>query len=119
MLDQALSNDYRIFGKVRVADILSPEKGMNRKDWQIAFNKISSKHFDFVLCSKDKLDIIAVIELDDKSHNTKKAKARDSLVDNACKTAGLELIRFPAKRAYQVQAVREKIEGTLNPIAHK
>ena len=97
VLDQAISDKYRVFGKVRVADIIAPAKGMSRKNWQIAFNKISAKHFDYVLCSKDKLEVIAVIELDDKSHNTKKASKRDSLLENACSSAELKLIRFQAK----------------------
>lgn len=50
VLEQSISDQYRVLGKVRVADILTPEKGMGRKHWQIAFNKISSKHFDYVLC---------------------------------------------------------------------
>jgi len=113
VLDQAVSNDYRVFGKVRVADVISPAKGMSRKNWQIAFNKISSKHFDYVLCTKDKLDVIAVIELDDKSHNSKKAKARDKLLEGACDSADLKLIRFPARPTYQVNSVRDKINTTL------
>lgn len=114
VIDQAISDKYRVFGKVRVADVITPEKGMKRKNWQIAFNKISAKHFDYVLCSKDKLEVIAVIELDDKSHNSKKAQKRDSLLENACSSAKLELIRFQAKSSYQVQAVREQIEASLN-----
>ena len=115
VLDQAISDKYRVFGKVRVADIIAPTKGMDRKDWQIAFNKISSKHFDYVLCSKDKLDVIAVIELDDKSHETKKVKDRDSLLQNACSSANLILIRFQAKSGYQVTSIREQVHVALTP----
>lgn len=114
VLDQAISDKYHIFGKVRVADILTPAKGMSRKNWQIAFNRISSKHFDYILCSKDKLDVIAVIELDDKSHNSNKTKNRDSLLEAACESAGLELIRFQAKRNDNIQSVRNQIESSLN-----
>lgn len=32
VIDSAVSDKYRIFDKVRVADILSPQKGMNRKN---------------------------------------------------------------------------------------
>jgi len=116
VLDQAVSDNYRVFGKVRVADIINPAKGMDRKSWQIAFNKISSKHFDYVLCSKDKLEVIAVIELDDKSHNTKKAIKRDAVLESACKSSDLKLIRFQAKSGYQVQVVREKIALAINPL---
>jgi len=114
VIDQAISDKYRVFGKVRVADIITPAKGMSRKSWQTAFNRIAAKHFDYVLCSKDKLEVIAVIELDDKSHNSKNSQKRDSLLENACNTAELELIRFKAKSSYQVQAVREQIETSLN-----
>ena len=114
VLDQAISEKHRVIGKVRVADIITPIKGMDRKNWQIAFNKISAKHFDYVLCSKDTLDVIAVIELDDKSHDTKKSKARDLLLENACKSAELKFIRFQAKSGYQIKFVRQQIEMALS-----
>ena len=115
VLDPEVSDNYRVFGNVSVAAILNPAKGMGRKGWQIAFNKISSKHFDYVLCSKDNLEVIAVIEIDNNSHNTEKAKNRDSLLENACKSAELKLVRFQAKSGYQVQTVREQIDFVLNP----
>ena len=115
VLDQAVGNDYRILGKVRVADVITPEKGMDRKNWQIAFNKISAKHFDYVLCHRDTLDVLAVIELDDKSHKRNKTKARDLLIESACKSAQLPLIRFQAKANYQIQSVKDQITTALNP----
>lgn len=88
---------------------------MNRKNWQIAFNKISSKHFDYVLCDKDDLSVVAIIELDDKSHKQEKSISRDKLIESACSSAGLKLVRFSAKASYQVQVIRESINDTLNP----
>lgn len=115
ILDSAVSNNYRIFGKVRVADVISPQKGMDRKNWQTAFNKISAKHFDYVLCCKDTLKVIAAIELDDKSHKKKSSQARDKFLESACESANLKLVRFPAKASYIVSEVSEKIESTINP----
>ena len=66
-----------------------------------------------MLCDRDTLSIAVVIELDDKSHATRKAKSRDELLENACVSAKLKLIRFPVKSRYQVKAVREKIEKAL------
>ena len=51
-LEQAIGEQFIVFGKVRVADIITPEKGLSKSNWQSAFNKISAKHFDFVLCDK-------------------------------------------------------------------
>ncbi|CAM2907580.1 DUF2726 domain-containing protein [Shewanella loihica] len=115
VLDNAVGEQYRILGKVRIADVITPEKGMTRQHWQNAFNKISAKHFDYLLCDKQTLDVIAAIELDDKSHKQAKTIARDQLVEDACRTAGLPLIRFDAKRGYHVESVRTTIASTLEP----
>jgi hypothetical protein len=109
VLDKAVTEEYRIFGKVRVADIISPAKGQSRSTWQKAFNRISSKHFDYVLCDSDTLNIRVAIELDDKSHSSKKAKERDALINAACLSAGIILIRFPAQKSYAIEDVRRQI----------
>ncbi|MCU7797282.1 MAG: DUF2726 domain-containing protein [Candidatus Thiodiazotropha sp. (ex Myrtea spinifera)] len=109
VLEQAITEEFRVLGKVRVADILSQEKGMNRCNWQKAFNKISAKHFDFVICNKADLSVMAVIELDDKSHNNQRRAARDEVLDKACESAGLIIVHFPAKHSYEVVAVRDTI----------
>ncbi|OUR82695.1 hypothetical protein A9Q75_05240 [Colwellia psychrerythraea] len=104
-----------VFGKVRIADILKPIKGLNRSQWQIAFNKISSKHFDFVICNAEDLSIISVIELDDSSHNKKSSIKRDELVELACKNASLKLHRFKASATYNVNEIRDTIFSTTTP----
>jgi len=113
-LEEAISHKYRVFGKVRVADVITPKKGSNRSNWQIAFNKISAKHFDYILCSKEELVVVAAVELDDKSHGSKKAKARDALLEDACSSANLKLIRFSAKSSYDIRTINDRIEASLD-----
>src|SRR5690606_6154408 len=81
VLEKATSTNYRVFGKIRVADVLEPNKGMDRSNWQRTFNQISSKHFDFLLCEQDTLKIVAVIELDDKSHSKASSIKRDQFLE--------------------------------------
>ncbi|WP_411979503.1 DUF2726 domain-containing protein [Vibrio sp. 1249-1] len=57
-----------VMSKVRIADVLYATKGLDRKDSARLFAKISSKHFDFVLCLRTDLSYVAAIELDDSSH---------------------------------------------------
>lgn len=114
VLQQALSDEYIIMGKVRVADILLPEKGLTKSEWQTAFNKISSKHFDYIICQKSDLTVLAAIELDDKSHRSKKAQIRDALLNEACGSAGFSLIRFPAKKGYEIEEVKNQVRSSLN-----
>jgi len=118
VLDLAVADQYRIFGKVRIADILLPAKGLSKSHWQIAFNKVSAKHFDFVLCNKQTLEVVAVIELDDKSHQKAKTQHRDSLIASVCATAGLPLVRFAAKSSYQVTEIQQQIQAELTVKSH-
>lgn len=99
---------------MRISDVLTPKKSENQKLWFRSFQQISSKHFDYVLCDQSTLSIVAVIELDDKSHNTKKSRTRDSLIEAACSSASLPLIRFACKRTYQMQDIRNNIDGILS-----
>nr|WP_274522501.1 DUF2726 domain-containing protein [Halorhodospira halochloris] len=84
VLDQAAGYDYRVFGKVRVADVVKVRSMADRRAWQRAFNQISSKHFDFILCAKDDLSVVAAVELDDKSHQ--KGKRGERMVRREAKS---------------------------------
>lgn len=114
VLEQAVGAKYRVFGKVRVADVVSAKRLSNRRRWQRAFNRISAKHFDFVLCGKDDLSIIAVVELDDKSHGQRKRRERDRFLAGLCEAVSLPLLQIPAKRAYSVAEVRATLQSALS-----
>lgn len=113
VLEQALGGEYRVFGKVRVADIVSVNSMSDRSAWQRAFNRISSKHFDFVLCSKGDLAVVAVIELDDKSHQQRKRQERDAFLVGLCQAISLPLVQVPAQRAYSVPELRAQVLSAL------
>lgn len=114
VLEQAIEDKYYIFGKVRIADILTPKKGYSRSNWQRAFNSIAKKHFDFVLCNKDDLSVATVIELNDKSHQNTKTSRRDNLVGQYCVSAGLKLIKIKAKRSYDLNEIKNQLRDNEN-----
>jgi len=107
VLEQALGNTYRIFCKVRLADVLSVKKGA--ANWQTAFNRIQSKHLDFVICNPADFSILLAIELDDQSHEKPSRQERDDFVDKALETAGVRLVRFTAKRSYSIQEIQNAL----------
>jgi ssDNA-binding Zn-finger/Zn-ribbon topoisomerase 1 len=113
VLDAAIGHHYHVFGKVRVADVLAVKKGLGQAAWRSAFNRISAKHFDFVLCSKDDLAVRCVIELNDQSHQQKQRQSRDQLLTEACQSAGLPLIFFAAQHAYSLAEVGARIDEVL------
>lgn len=114
VLCQAAPEHTVVMAKVRVADILTPEPSRDKSLWQSAFNKVAMKHFDFVVCDQQSMQVLAAVELDDKSHSTNKAKQRDTFINDACEDAGLRLVRFPAKKGYQIDVVRETLSSALD-----
>ncbi len=113
VLNQAVGKNAQIFGKVRVADVLAPKKGMSRSDWQKSFNKISGKHFDFLLCAKNDLSVLCAVELNDSSHNSKKRKDRDSFLEGACQAANVPLVQIAARSTYNINEIQQTIEVYL------
>ncbi|MEZ5591915.1 MAG: DUF2726 domain-containing protein [Gammaproteobacteria bacterium] len=107
VLKQAVGDQYDIFGKVRVADVLTPKRGMNRSEWQRAFNKISARHFDFVLCDKASLTV-QVIGTDDSSHNKTNRIERDEFVNKAAE--GI-VWHYPVsgQSDYTIQAIQDTV----------
>jgi len=113
VLEQALGEEFRVFGKVRVADVLAIATCQTRAAWQKAFNQISGKHFDFVLCRPGDLQPVCAIELNDISHARGKRKRRDEFLHHACAAAGLPLVFFPAQRTYLADDVRGAVAVAL------
>lgn len=72
VLDFAAGSDFRVFGKVRVGDVLAPRTGQDRSARRTALDRINRKHFDFILCRPDDLKVLCAIELNDASHQQPK-----------------------------------------------
>jgi hypothetical protein len=113
VLDQLLEGDYRVMGKVRIADLISVEQLSSKRAWLAASNRISANHFDFVLCNKRDLSPIAVIELDDRSHTAKTRQQRDELIEGVCHAASLPLFRLPARDTYTRSDVERLVLSRL------
>lgn len=113
ILEQALDKQYRVFGKVRLGDLVKPAKGLSKSKRTTALNKINQKHLDFVICTATDLAVIGVVELDDQSHGREDRAGRDEFVEQALAGAKIPLARFSAKQAYAITEVRMKLRESL------
>jgi hypothetical protein len=113
-LEAAVGEDYDIFGKVRLADVIEPRDGLSKSDRQSALNRISSKHLDFVLTAPRSMAAVCAIELDDASHLRRKRIERDEFVDGAMAYAGMPLIRFEVQPTYSVDEIRDSVAEALS-----
>lgn len=91
-----------VLAQVGLSRILGVKKGNNFGEW---FNRINRMSADFVLCSKDST-IVAVIELDDASHEKTDRKAADAKKDKALSSAGISVVRWQAKSIPDEAAIK-------------
>lgn len=96
--------------KIRLADLVEPKKGKSKSEWQKLFNRIKSKHVDFVLCDQD-MHVKLIVELDDSSHDREDRQNRDTFVDAALTSAGYKIVHITKFDDAAVAA----IDAILNP----
>lgn len=80
-----------ILCKIRLADLIEPAYHADRHEWYAAFNKIKSKHIDFVLTTQN-MNVLLLIELEDSSHDKAERIERDNFVKSAIESADLKLL---------------------------
>lgn len=82
-----------VLAQVSLGRLLGVKKGHNFSQW---YNRINRMSADFVLCGKDG-KVVAVMELDDSTHEKPDRKAADAKKDRALGDAGIRIIRWQAR----------------------
>ncbi|MES2569718.1 MAG: DUF2726 domain-containing protein [Verrucomicrobiota bacterium] len=113
VLQQAVDEEFALFSKVRLADIIHVRENVHGKRRGAAFNRIKSKHADFVICDPRNFKVLCVVELDDRSHQEYSRRRRDEFVDAALGAAGVPILHVPARRSYSVHQLREGIRAVM------
>jgi hypothetical protein len=76
--------DYHVFAQVSMGAVLKPDTKIkeNQKNYASIRGTFSQKIIDFVICDPN-FDIVALVELDDKTHIPSKDKKRDNMTNQA------------------------------------
>jgi very-short-patch-repair endonuclease len=106
----AVADEYEIFAKVRLLDLvrLTVEKGR-----QTAYNKVQAKEIDFLLCDRDTSRPRLAIELDDSTHQRADRQGRDAFVEQVLEVIGLPVVRFAVTRAYDPREVARLVKASI------
>jgi hypothetical protein len=110
LLEQQIDHArFTIFPKVRLADFV--ETTADKEEWQANWNKIKSKHVDFLVYDIIKGSIAVAIELDGNSHTSERAQKNDDFKNRLYLTLGLELVRVKVGSDFnsEVSAILQKI----------
>jgi very-short-patch-repair endonuclease len=100
-LIQALP-EHIVLAQVQLSRLLGVQKGNNFQTWNNRINRMSA---DFVICKKDS-SIVAVIELDDATHQSTDRQAADVKKDKALASASVRVVRWQAKTIPDIATIQ-------------
>jgi hypothetical protein len=96
-----------VLAQVQVSRVLGVRKGFDFHAWNNRINRLS---YDFVVCTPDG-NVLAAIELDDKSHEAPDRIEADQRKDRATASAGIPLIRWHVKAIPEPAKIQAQFAG--------
>lgn len=112
LVEQAMGSRYRIINRVKLADIVSIRNGVSKRAGQTASNNAHSKYLDFVICERDSMKMLGVIDLVDTQGKGYKIK-KDWFVSGALEAAAIPHIRIKVKANYTIDEIRACINSRI------
>jgi hypothetical protein len=97
--------DHYIFPQVAMSALLQPTSSDGKKAHSDRL-KIAQQRIDYVVCTKS-CEVVAVVELDDRTHS----QAKDQLRDSRLEQAGIRTVRFQARNKPKADAIRAVVLG--------
>jgi hypothetical protein len=112
LVEQAMGSKYRIINRVKLADIVNIRNGVSKRAGQTATSNANSKYLDFVICDRDNMKLLGVIDLVDTQGKGYKVK-KDWFVSGALEAATIPHIRIKVKPNYTIDEIRACINSRM------
>ena len=112
LLITAAPSDVYVCPQVGLSAILKVRPGSKKRtSYQ---NRIHQKRIDYLICDKASLRSLVVVELDDSSHDSPKRQDRDTFLDDACKSAGLKILHFRGRQAFDPAKLQQTLHSAVS-----
>jgi len=85
---------FHVFPQVSFAALVTDDGQLSRNAQWAVRAKFDSKIADFIVCGRGSLNIVAVVELDDRTHDARADRQRDAIT----KAAGYQTIRYQSRQ---------------------
>jgi hypothetical protein len=112
VLERAVGRGYRVYGKVRAADIIEVEPRLDRRSRERAYERLADQTFDFVVCTLDTGAIACAVNLAPRSRLSRRPP-KNSL-DRICAAAKLPFVRFRESEVYSVVEIEQQVFGVMH-----
>lgn len=111
-LVELFNEQYLIFPQINYNHLIQPKKTTWQKA-RIYRSRIDRKSADFVLCDKERVIPLLVIELDGPHHNNKDKKKRDEFIDQITEVINLPILHLKIDNLDK-EFIKEEIVKKIN-----
>ena len=105
-LRRALMPRFVVFSQVSMSALLEPKPAHQGREYMRLRARFSQKYVDFVVCDPETVEVVALIELDDITHDP----AKDALRDEMLEGAGYTVVRWHSRNKPSPQDISRTIE---------
>lgn len=106
---EAALPDCKVFSQVAMSGLLDVALPSNHPAYWRARSAFDRKRIDYVVCARGGSPLIAVVELDDRSHDSK--RRQDAERDAMLAGAGIRTVRFPSHPRPSAKEIRAAVLG--------
>lgn len=114
VLERAVGKGYRIYGKVRVADVIGLRPRLDPWARRRAYERLGERRFDFLVCTEQSSAIACAINLAPRSR-LRRVPPNDSL-NRICAAAKLPFVRFRESDLYSVIEIEEQVFAAMHAL---
>ncbi|MBK1694182.1 hypothetical protein CKO09_05435 [Chromatium weissei] len=111
-LEQAVGNHYRVYGRIRVADVIGLRGRLTRREQENALARLDGLSFDFLLCTPETSALVGAIALVSPSHWPGDL-LRQRRLRQICAAAALPLLCIEKRDVYSVTEMTAQIFSML------
>lgn len=112
LVEQAMGSEYRVINRVKLSDVVAIRSGISNKAEQVAAKNAEKKYVDFVICDRDSMKLLGVIDLVDTQGKGYKIK-KDWFVSGVLEAAAIPHLRIKVKANYTVSEIRNCINTRI------
>ncbi len=114
-LRQALGDDYEVYPKVRLANLIEIRKGLTPKQRTEALAHLEAGRVDFVVCERETSAIRAVVGVEPDKPRRSGRRRKPPFLDAALAAAQVPLVRVPAQSPHSPGELRDRLLAALGP----
>jgi hypothetical protein len=108
-LDEAVGESHRVYGKVRLSDLVTLRRGTGRRALEQAQARIADLRLDFLVCSRESARVVCAVEL----IPAKGRRGGNKALARACEALALPLVRVPAAESYPLKALTDEVQTAM------